>query len=203
MEAKFQFCYGAMGSGKTRDIFRVWHSKFEDEFYTIIMKPVKDKKGNNFIVSRDGGSLVVDFLIGENDNIFNIVSMYVLQYPLDTILVDEAQFLSEEHVAQLAEVVDNFNIDVICYGLLTDFQGKLFNGSKALIEQDAKLIEFKRQCKCGNKKAFNARFINGEFVFDGEQVAIDGVDASYESVCRKCYKKLIKVYNKKKNSNNS
>lgn len=196
MDGKFEFYYGAMGSGKTREIFKVWHSKCEDGFNSIVMKPSKDKKGEDCIVSRDNGRIKVDFLIGENDDIYKIIAMYLVDNNLDTILVDEAQFLSAKHIYQLSNVADILGVDVICYGLLTDFQGNLFEGSKALIEWDAKLIEIKRQCKCGNKNAFNARYINNVFVFDGDQVAIDGVDASYEAVCRKCYKMLKRGYKK-------
>ena len=197
--SKFEFYYGAMGSGKTREIFKVWYSMREDGFNSVIMKPSEDKKGDSFIVSRDGSSLDVDFLIGKDDDIYNIIAMYCVDNCLDVILVDEVEFLSAKQIYQLSNIVDILGIDVICYGLLTDFRGKLFEGSKALIEWDAELIELKRQCNCGNKKAFNARFIKNEFVLEGEQVAIDGIDASYRSVCRKCYKKLIKMRNVKNN----
>lgn len=196
--SKFEFYYGAMGAGKTREIFKVLHSMKEDGFYPIILKPRTDTKGDNSIVSRDGASIDVDFLIGEEDNIYQIIAMYWSDHHLDSILVDEAEFLTSDQVKQLTMIVDKLRIDVICYGLLTDFQGKLFEGSKALIEWDAKLIEIKRQCKCGNKKAFNMRLINDIPVFEGEQVAIDGKDAKYESVCRQCYKKMEVTYRNKK-----
>lgn len=190
MSSKLRFNYGAMGCGKTRELLKVWYSKREDGFNVIIIKPSKDKKGDNCIVSRDNGKVQADLLIGEEDNIYNIISMYLVDNNLDAILVDEAQFLSRENVDQLSDIVDILNIDVICYGLLTDFQSNLFEGSKRLLELSDNTKEIERQCRCGNKKAFNARFIDGEFVFEGDQVAIDGVDASYEALCRKCYKKL-------------
>lgn len=190
MSSKLRFNYGAMGCGKTRELLKVWYSKREDGFNVIIIKPSKDKKGDNCIVSRDNGKVKADFLIGDNENIYNIISMYLVDNNLDSILVDEAQFLSRENVDQLSDIVDILNIDVICYGLLTDFQSNLFEGSKRLLELSDNTKEMERQCRCGNKKAFNARFIDGEFVFEGDQVAIDGVDASYEALCRKCYKKL-------------
>ena len=198
MNNQVKFYYGAMGCGKTRELLKLWYSKKEDGFNTIIIKPQKDKKGDKKIVSRDNGQLEVNFLIKEEDNIYEIITKYITDYNLDTILVDEAQFLNEMQIKQLTDIADLLNIDVICFGLLTDFQGKLFEGSKALIEWDAKLIELERQCKCGNKKAFNARFINDEFVLDGDQVAIDGIEAKYEPVCRKCYKKLVKTKRKEK-----
>lgn len=194
------FYYGPMGCGKTRDILKKLYSLREDGFYPVIMKPASDKKGGDSIVSRDNGSVKVDFLIGNNDNIFNIISRYIIDYPLDTILVDEAQFLSDDQVKQLTDVVDVLGIDVICYGLLTDFKGLLFPGSKCLIENSDKLIEIERTCSCGNKKAYNARYINGEFVLDGDQVAIDGHDATYNPVCRRCYKKLVRAANYRNNN---
>lgn len=197
MSGKFEFYYGTMGNGKTREVFKVWHSKKEDGFYAVIMKPSKDKKGDNSIVSRDGESIPVDFLIEAEDNIYNIIAMYLVDNNLDTILVDEVQFFSKEQIKQLSNVVDILGIDVICYGLLTDSRSILFDGSKALIEWGAELFEIKGQCRCGNKNSHNARFIDGEFVLDGEQVAIDGVDATYRAVCRQCYKKLVRNNHKK------
>ena len=191
--SKMEYNYGPMGCGKTRELLKVYYSKKEDGFEVIILKPSKDKKGDNFIVSRDNGKIRVDFLIGEEDNIYQIIAMYLTEHNLDVILVDEAQFLSATHIEQLSDVVDIMGINVICYGLLTDFQTKMFEGSKRLIELSEVTHEIERQCSCGHKKAFNARFINGEFVLEGDQVAIDGIDAEYRSVCRRCYKKYKRM----------
>lgn len=190
--SKLVFYYGAMNSGKTKELLKKWYSKKEDGFNPIIMKPFKDEKGADTVVSRDGSSAVVDFLIKDTDNIYFLISNYVLEYNVDYIIVDEVQFLTSIQIEQLSDISDVLGIDVICYGLLTDFRGLLFDGSKRLIELADEKIEMERQCVCGRKRLFNARFVNDEFVLDGEQVAIDGKDVSYKSVCRQCYKRLVK-----------
>lgn len=193
--SKLFFNYGAMNSGKTKELLKEWYSKKEDGFYLIIMKPIKDDKGEDTVVSRDGSSSKVDFLIKESDNIYFLINNYILSYNVDYIIVDEVQFLTREQINQLSNIVDNLGIDVICYGLLTDFLGNIFDASKRLIEIADDKIEMERQCICGRKRLFNARFVNDKFVLDGEQVAIDGKDVSYKSVCRQCYKRLVRQKN--------
>jgi len=102
--------------------------------------------------------------------------------------VDEAQFLEAHHVEELSDVVDILGITVICYGLRTDFRGYLFEGSKRLFEMADPLEAITRQCSCGNNKIYNMRLLDGVPVFEGEVIAIDGIEATYESVCRKCFK---------------
>jgi thymidine kinase len=79
---------------------------------------------------------------------------------------------------------------VICYGIRTDFQTAAFPGSRRLLEIAHSLEELKTICRCGRKAVFNGRLVGGEFVFDGEQVAIDGVEVTYESMCAKCYLRM-------------
>ncbi len=197
MDAKLKFYFGAMGCGKTRKLQGDYYSKLEDGFEVIVMKPVIDKKGDDKTLARDGGMVDVDIMIGNEDNIFLNIAKYLLDHNVDFILVDEAQFLSSKHVDELSDVVDVLGINVICYGLRTDFRGKLFEGSKRLLETADDLDVVKRQCSCGNDKIYNMRFLNGEAVFEGEVVAIDGIDATYESMCRKCYKNHKKKILKK------
>lgn len=187
-QAYLKFCYGAMGCGKTRKLQGDYYSKIEDGFDAIIMKPIIDTKGDAKTLARDGNMLDVSFLIKKEDNIYLMIAKYLLDYNLDFILVDEAQFLEAHHVEELSDVVDILGISVICYGLRTDFKGELFEGSKRLFEMADPLEGISRQCSCGNNKIYNMRLENGIPVFLGKQVAIDGVDATYESVCRKCYK---------------
>ena len=199
-EASLKFYFGAMGCGKTRKLQGDYYSKIEDGFAAIIIKPVIDKKGDSSILARDGASIEVSMLIGEEDNIYFMIAKYILDNSLDFILVDEAQFLSSKQVDELTDVVDRLGINVICYGLRTDFRGYLFPGSKRLIEVSDELEVVKRQCSCGNNKIYNMRLDAGVPVFEGSQIAIDGVDATYESMCRKCYKnQKIKVLRKMKN----
>ena len=161
------------------------------------MKPVIDKKGDDKTLARDGNTVDVNIMIHEDDNIFLVVAKYLLEHNVDFILVDEAQFLGVRHVDQLSDVVDVLGVNVMCYGLRTDFRGQLFDGSKRLLEVADDLEVVKRQCSCGNDKIYNMRFENGVPVFGGEVVAIDGIDATYESMCRKCYKNHKKKILKK------
>ena len=195
--SKLVFNYGAMNSGKTKELLKVWYSKKEDGFYPVIMKPMKDDKGDDTVVSRDNTFAKADFLIKDIDNIYFEISKYILLHNVDYVIVDEVQFLTSEQIEQLSDIVDEFGIDVICYGLLTDFQGKMFDASKRLMEIADDRIEMERLCVCGRKRIFNARFVNDEFVLEGDQVAIDGKSAEYKSRCRQCYKRLVKQNNTK------
>lgn len=200
MEAKLKFFYGAMGCGKTRKLQGDYYSKVEDGFEVIIIKPIIDTKGDNNTLARDGSKFETKFLIKKKDNIYSMIANYLTENNLDFILVDEAQFLNKHHVDELSDIVDILGVNVLCYGLRTDFKTNLFEGSKRLFEISTELEPIDRQCSCGNKKIFNMRLENGVPVFDGEQIAIDGVDALYKSVCRNCYKNAKKK-NKKKNIN--
>ena len=198
MQGELNFNFGPMGCGKTRELLKVLHSKKEDNFYVAILKPKIDKKGEDYIVSRDDNKYKVDFLVDPNDNIYLEVCKYIINNNLDFLLVDEAQFLTAKQVDELSDIVDNLNITVICYGLKTDFMSNLFEGSKRLIEISDNIKEIERQCRCGGKKNINMRIIEGIPVFEGDQIMIDGVEAEYEAKCRKCYKKLKKsIINKK------
>lgn len=201
MESRLKFCFGAMGCGKTRKLQGEYYGKKEDGFQVIVMKPMIDKKGDSKTLARDGNVVESDIMINENDNIYMLMANYLIDHNVDFILIDEAQFLSEEQVDQLTNVVDILGVNVICYGLRTDFRGILFPGSKRLLESADELEMLKRQCSCGNDKIYNMRLYNGEAVFEGDVVAIDGIDATYKSVCRNCYKEEKKRVYKKINKN--
>lgn len=195
--AKLYFRYGAMGCGKTRDIIKVWYNYHEKGKEAIIIKPMIDTKGSDRIISRDKSELETDYLIGPNDNIYDIICKHIYNYNLDCILVDEAQFFLKHHIRELVDVVDELNIPVICYGLRADFQDNLFPGSTALFAYADIIEEMKTICNCGEGATRNVRLVNGEVVFDGDQVAIDGTDqVTYISMCRKCRNKLEKETNK-------
>ena len=196
MQGELNYYYGAMGCGKTRELLKILHSKKEDGFNVALIKPKLDKKGENYIVSRDKNKYKVDFLIEDKDNIYIEICKYLIDNSLDFILVDEAQFLNKHHIDELSDIVDILNITVLCYGLKADFKGELFEGSKRLLEISDNIIELERQCSCGRKKIYNMRLENGIPVFSGDQIMIDGIDATYEAKCRSCYKKLKKKYNK-------
>ena len=191
--SKLYFFYGAMNSGKTTRILQCAYNYEEQGMHPIIMKPKIDTKGNDYIVSRIGSKRKVDFLIEKKANIYDIIVEKFTN--VDLIIVDEAQFLNKEQIDQLGDIVDELGIDVYCYGLLTDFKGNMFEGSKRLIEISDDKIEIERECKCGRKKLYNSRMLDGFIVLDGEQIGIDGdknQNYSYVPYCRQCYKRLIK-----------
>ena len=122
-------------------------------------------------------------------NIFEQVARWQeKEFPIDCILVDEVQFMKAKQIDQLFEIAVVLNIPVICYGLRTDFMTEGFEGSTRLLLLAHSIEEMKTICKCGRKAVFNGRKINGRFVFEGEQVAIDNIDnVQYESLCGHCY----------------
>ena len=195
--AKLFFRYGAMNSGKTTILLQTAHNYEERGMKVLIIKPRVDSKGEDFIVSRIGLKRQVDHLIEEGENIFT----YIKDHDCDVkcILVDEAQFLEKEQVDELMQVVVRLNIPVICYGLRTDFRTNGFPGATRLLEIAHTIEEMKTICACGRKAMFNGRKINGKFIFDGEQVAIDGEDKiTYESLFPYCYYDKLRKYRKLK-----
>lgn len=195
--AKLIFNYSAMNSGKTMDLIRTAYNYSENNLKILIMKSSKDTKGNDTIVTRAGLSRKVDYLIKENDNIFEILKNNIKD--VKCIFIDEAQFLSEKQVIDLFIICNTYDIPVICYGLRTNFKGELFEGSKTLLALAEELNEFKTLCECGEIARFNARKVNNEYVVDGESIVIDGTkNIEYKPLCSKCFTKkvLIKKINK-------
>ena len=182
--SKLYFRYGAMNSGKTTALLQVAHNYEEKGMHPIIIKPLIDTKGNNKVISRIGIEREVDYLIAPDYDIevnINLVGV-------DAIIVDEAQFLTREQVEQLYHITKYYNVPVLCYGLIFDFQMQGFPCSTRLIEIADSLEELKTICSCGRKATQNLRLINGKPVFEGEQVEIDNQnDIKYDSVCGRCY----------------
>ena len=194
--AKLYFRYGAMNSGKTALLLQAAHNYEERGMEVLIIKPTIDSKGDDHLVSRIGLTRKVDKLLAPKDDIYKYVKK--LKRNIKCILVDEAQFLEKEQVDELMHIVVKLNIPVICYGLRSDFKTNGFPGSTRLLELAHTIEEMKTICSCGRKAMFNARKVNEKFVFDGEQVAIDGEDkVTYESLCPNCYYEEIDKYNKK------
>lgn len=187
--AKLYFRYGAMNSGKTTALIQVAHNYRERGMETILVKPVIDSKGQDRIVSRLDIEKNVDIVANRPDNLFTILTEETKKRDrLRCVLVDEAQFLTRDQVTQLFEFAVLVNIPVICYGLRTDFLLNGFEGSKQLLLLAHSIEELKTICQCGRKALANARKINGNFVFTGNQVAIDGEDSvEYEPLCGQCY----------------
>ncbi len=187
--AKLYFRYGAMNSGKSTLMLQVAHNYEERGMHVLLIKPAVDKKGGSRIVSRLGLNRNVDILSDENTDLRKTVKQWHKDVEkISCVLVDEAHFLSQKNVGQLFELAVIDNIPVICYGLRSDFMTELFPGSKRLFALAHSLEELKTVCRCGKKAIMNGRKVDGNFIFTGSQVAIDGMaDISYESLCGSCY----------------
>ena len=190
--AKLIFNYSAMNSGKTMDLLRTAYNYEENGLKVIVMKPSIDTKGGDSIVTRVGLDRKVDFLIDNDCDVYDLLSDKVSG--VKCIFVDEAQFLTIEHINQLFRITKKLDVPVICYGLRTNFKSELFSGSMRLLALADELNEFKSLCSCGNMARFNARKLNGKFLFDGEDILIDGTSKiEYIPLCGECYlKKVLK-----------
>lgn len=189
--SKLYFRYGAMNSGKSTHLMQVAYNYEERGMKVIIIKPKIDKKGGNTLVSRLGVNREVDLMISKEDNIFETIDNYLKEEgEINCILVDEVQFMKSKQIDELFEIAVNLDIPIICYGLRTDFKRDGFEGSTRLLLLAHSIEEMKTICACGQKAIFNGRKINGKFVFEGEQIAIDQQDdVRYESLCGDCYYK--------------
>lgn len=157
----------------------------------MVMKPKLDTRDIGMVRSRALNTEMMAVLIDENgrvDNQFSIYEQAVNQQP-DYIFVDEVNFLKSEDIDELAKIVDNLNIPVFGYGLMIDYKGFLFEGSKRMVELADTIRELKSPCiKCSKKATMHLRKINDKYVFEGNSIEVGDMDA-YESVCRKCYQK--------------
>jgi thymidine kinase len=191
--SKLYFRHGAMNSGKSTALLQAAHNYEERSQRVLLTKPAIDTKGSAAIVSRLGVDRSVDFLLTPDLNLrdeFNHQAQIILQQTGERIaclLIDEAQFLTPNQVDQALEIAVLDDVPVLAYGIRTDFQTKGFPGSIRLLEIAHTLEELKTICRCGRKAMFNARKSDGQFIFAGEQVAIDGFEVTYESLCPACY----------------
>jgi len=197
--AKLYFRYGAMNSGKSTSLLQAAFNYEERGQRILLAKPGIDTKGDNSIVSRLGIKRITDFTIGPEDHVReqfaaqssgddpNALVTHVDAPPVACLLVDEAQFLSREQVDDLLRIAVLDNVPVLAYGIRTDFRTHAFPGSARLMELAHSLEELKTICRCGRKAMFNTRRVGETVVFDGDQVAIDGEDVWYESLCATCY----------------
>lgn len=203
--AKLYFRYGAMNSGKSTAMLQAAYNYEERGHRVLLAKPAIDTKGDMGILSRLGVTRAVDFLLTPDSDAYGKFQHHrqrtIKRFERDVsaLLVDEAQFLTEAQVDDLLRIAILENIPVLAYGIRTDFQTVAFPGSRRLLETAHSLEELKTICRCGRKAVFNARKIDGVFVFDGDQVAIDasseqdeaGIsgfrEVSYESLCGACY----------------
>jgi thymidine kinase len=182
-----------MNSGKSTALLQAAHNYEERAQHVLLAKPAIDVKGEMAITSRLGVNRNVDFLITPQVNLRSEFANRVSQFKKNSgndiacLLIDEAQFLTREQVDQALEIAVLDNVPVLAYGIRTDFLTVGFPGSIRLMELAHSLEELKTICRCGRKAMFNGRKFDGEFIFEGDQVAIDGVEVTYESLCGVCY----------------
>jgi len=191
--SKLYFRYGAMNSGKSTALLQAAYNYEERGQRVLLAKPLVDVKGDRSIVSRLGFSREVDFTVGPDDSILDVFQEHrdrvraATGEPVACLLIDEAQFLTPVQVEDALRIATLLDVPVLAYGIRTDFQTVAFPGSRRLLEVAHSLEELKTICRCGRKALFNGRTIDGRFVFDGDQVAIELGDVIYESLCASCY----------------
>ena len=183
--AKLYFHYGAMNAGKSMILLQAAHNYTERGMGVLLLKPEIDNRDSETgeIVSRIGiRKQAIKF--DTEANLEQYIGDYALSNDLHCVFLDEAQFLTRDQVWQLAAITDRMSMPVICYGLRTDFQGNLFEGSAALLALADNVREIKTLCWCGRKATMNLRTnAVGLPVTEGEQVEIGGNDR-YISLCR-------------------
>ena len=186
--AKLYFKYGAMGSSKTANALICKFNYEERGFKVLLLKPEIDDRdlvGGNIVVRSRIGLSSPCIAIGKYTDLVALFNNERKTCDYRVIIIDECQFLTKEQVEQLKELSTEYT--VLCYGLLTDFKTELFEGSKRLVELADSLQEIKSICKCGKKANINVRFVSGKITTDGDSVAIEKGNITYEPMCYACF----------------
>ena len=189
--AKLYFNFSTMNAGKSTLLLQAAHNYSEGGMATyLVTARLDDRAGSGRIGSRIGiGAEADTFSPGED--MFVKLQARLAQGPVACVFIDEAQFLSEAQVWQLARAVDDLKVPVMCYGLRVDFQGHLFPGSAALLAWADEMREVRTICHCGKKATMVVRKgPDGQVLKDGDQVVIGGNDA-YQSLCRKHWREAV------------
>ena len=190
--AKLYFKYGAMGSSKTAQALITKYNYEENDLNVWLIKPSADTRdGAQLLRSRIGLEAQVEAIAPSVDIYARFLGSHARR--CDVIIVDECQFMTEKQIDQLRTIVDEHNIPVMCFGLRTDFQTRLFPGSRRLMEVADTIQEIKTICDCGAKATVNARINDGYIVTEGAQVVLGGNDC-YIAMCHKCYVKGIREH---------
>ena len=188
--AKLYFKYGAMGSSKTAQALITRYNYEENDMSVWLLKPSADTRdGVQILRSRIGLAAAVEVIAPDAD-VYDLFQR-TKAGNCDVIIVDECQFLAEKQIDQLRAIVNDCGVPVMCFGLRTDFQTRLFPGSRRLMEIADTIQEIKTICDCGAKATVNARISDGYIVTEGDQVFLGGNDA-YIAMCHKCYMKGIR-----------
>ncbi len=188
MGRKVHFKHGVMGASKSLDLIRAEYNYRERGLGTIVLTPAVDTRNDGKIKSRVGVS-VDAIVIQKTDNIFDIVKNEIAKRKVEVVFVDEIHFIQPAQIDQLGRIADTFETSVLCYGLRTDFQNKLFPASERLFEIADEIEEVKAMCECGRKAICNSRFVNGKPTKTGEQIMVGNLE--YKSFCRGCYNSLF------------
>ena len=190
--AKLYFYYSAMNAGKSTNLLQSSHNYQERGMKTLLLTPEVDQRaGLGKIASRIGLEAGAE-TFRQDDDIHALVEAWQGDQPIACVLIDEAQFLARPQVEQLAQVSDDLDIPVLCYGLRTDFQGNLFPGSAALLGWADNLTELKTICHCGSKATMNLRTDEkGNAIKEGSQVEIGG-NERYVAMCRKHFREAMR-----------
>ena len=192
--AKLYFKYGAMGSSKTAQALITKYNYEENDMKVWLIKPSADTRdGVQILRSRIGLAAAVE-VMAPDMNIYDRVREKRMGN-CDAVICDECQFLTEEQIDQLRAIVNDCNVPVMCFGLRTDFQTRLFPGSRRLMELADCIEEIKTMCDCGSKATVNARISDGYIVTEGAQVVLGGND-SYIAMCHRCYIRGIREHKK-------
>lgn len=188
--AKLYFKYGTMGSSKTAQALITKFNYEEKGMRVWLIKPQIDSRDEGCIIRSRIGLYSDAYVLPVQEDVYK--TFLRLEEPADVIIADECQFLSEEQVNQLAMIVIEYNIPVLCFGLRTDFRTRMFPASKRLLEIADSITEIKTICACGRKATVNVRLDDeGRILTEGEQILIGGNEA-YTSMCYRCYTKGLK-----------
>lgn len=189
--AKLYFKFGVMGSSKSAQALMCKYNYEQKGFKVLLLKPSLDTRDNtkekNYVKSRIGLKSEC-YVFYPNTNLHEFILQKIKEENYSVVVLDEAQFCTKIQVEQLKEIADL--VPVLCYGLKTNFQSYLFEGSKRFLEIADSITEIKAVCKCGKKASMNARIINGQVTTEGEEIVI-GADAEYQSMCYDCWKKSL------------
>lgn len=191
-----------MNSGKSDTLIKTAYNYTERNLRVLTIKPSIDTKDSKSIVARGGAQRIVDILAAPNIDLREAIHHKMREsneQKIECVLVDEAQFLSEEQIDQLFDVAKLDKISVIAYGLRADFRRELFPGSKRLFELADNIEKLPTMCRCGSQAEFNCRKVGDSYVFEGDQVAIDGEETvAYDSLCGNCYRDERELAEKRK-----
>ena len=186
--AKLYFSYSTMNAGKSTVLLQASHNYGERGMKTMLFTAELDNRSKVGNISSRIGLSEKASTFNNDDNLFSSVEERLNKDKISCVFVDEAQFLTEKQVWELSDVVEILNIPVMCFGLRTDFQGKLFEGSSSLLAIADELKEIKTICHCGKKANMVVRVdSNGKVLKEGAQIEIGG-NEKYISLCRKHWK---------------